>query len=301
MVELYEASLSSLGLEAKYVYAQEIKHIKTETPLEKRQRLAAFVRGLQILKFLRPHRGFLLAAMYLWFRHLDDVIDGDRTYNGSIADFLQEKYRLVQAFDQVGCRRLVECDEVDCLLIYSHRAGLEYGFNLAPYISDIFSTIVFDYERAQQPQPLAQEKIDWYFSTLDNATVEAVLLIIGETGLTLSDLAGLNQAVRCHYNIRDLQEDIVRNIVNISQEDLRTFEIDLEKCRKAGSLSEMLRHYPLMQWRNRQIMIMQEGLKHYRQAIAGKRYKWITRLILYAAFIKPRLKFLQQELSYIPL
>lgn len=300
MVELYEVSLSSLRLAAKEYSAVEISHIKHHTPLEKRQRLTAFVWGLQLLNVLQPRRGFLLSSLYLWFRHLDDMIDGDRHCQAELVDFLQAKYKLVEALNKSGQRNYVDCEEVDHLLVYSHRAGLEYGFNLAPYISEIFSTIVFDYERGQHPALLPQETIDWYFATLDNATVKAVLLIIGETNLTLCDLAGLNQAVRCHYNVRDLRDDISRNIVNISQEDITALEIDLNLCQQAQSLSELLSHYPLFEWRNQQIILMTEGLEQYAQAVIGKRPKWITRLILYAGFVRPREQFLSKELSLSP-
>jgi len=275
--------------------------IFTSTPRHKRLRLSLFLSGMWTLFFLIPLRALVLLAVYLWFRHVDDVadreLDNPLPGPGGLKKFIAAKRMVLQrlASNQIEMRDL---QGIDSLMSYSHLKCLMWGFDIIPSMHLILDSVSYDVERSGIEGAPSKMNIGEYFKKLDLPTALETLRIIGETSVGVLDLQGFMDATRIYFNLRDMLRDAAVGIFNISAEDLREYQIDLELIKRMGSLEDLMRVKGFRDWFRSQLEEMQGHLEGGKRILKARRAMPVTRLMLRVGFALPCQKFAKKWAKY---
>ncbi len=198
-------------------------------------------------------RARALKSSYFWLRHVDDIADKDKPLPYGYSSrriFLLEKRELAKAIMEGTTD--VSGDREDILLMDFASATRKLGIDLSQETLAILDTIIFDEERTRTGRVPTRAELDNYFDKLDFACVEGGLRLAGEN-YDRQGVADITLAVRTMFNLRDLTKDLKVGIINIPSEDIESYGIDLDICRNASSLSELLRYDAIRRWYQDQV------------------------------------------------
>lgn len=226
-------------------------------------------------------RARALKSSYFWLRHADDIADGDkplpRGYS-SKEDFLLEKKGLARKI-LTGSATDIFGDKEDVLLLDFAFATRRLNIDLSEETLAILDTIIFDEERSRTGRLPKQAELDDYFDKLDFACVEGGLKLAGEN-YNKEEVADITMAVRTMFNLRDITKDMRAGIINISSEDIESYGIDLDRCKNATTLSDLLNYDPIRRWYTDQMLACSDYLERSEKSLAGIRMKPETRFAL---------------------
>lgn len=186
----------------------------------------AFLRFLRMYKIasLSLKRGRLLEAYYLFMRSIDDIVDGDvplpESYE-STSRYLQEKIRFTQSATEPR-------DPMEFVYLYVLRLSDQLGISLQEETNDILQSLLFDTRRRGQYQTFPKKELSDHYETLDiRGTIRAALKIFGERPAQYNLLDPLGRASRIYYDLQDYTSDLKVGIVNVAEEDVALFGIQL--------------------------------------------------------------------------
>ena len=237
---------------------------------------------------IQPERASLLRSSYFWFRHLDDIADGDRALPEgykSKQEFLQRKWELAgQMFSKQNGP--IYGDEEDLLLADYYSKALKLNIDLSKESFSILDTIILDEERARKRRVLTQEELDYSFNQLDFACIGGALKVAGET-CEAQDLKALNRAVRTWFNLRDFPKDFKRGIINISREGIFQYGIDLSRLEGLEVFEQVMTYAPMRRWYKDQVVTGRSFLQDGKAEVENLHLKGITRFALNFCFIRP--------------
>ena len=258
----------------------------------------AFLRSMEmviaIVSFLPEGRmrGNFLRAYYMLMRHLDDIADGDRPLpegNQSATALLDELMEFSAAWqrgEQPAPRTFLQG-----LLAYCLRFAGNFDEDFTSETRDILSSLKFDAERRGKDMFFSEHDLQEYFHRCDiSGTVRGCLKICNEKPKLEPAFEPLGNAVRIHYNLRDLTEDVRGRLINVSQEDAQRLGISLDALREQGDM-----HPGVCAWRNEQVALGLRLLEQHRTLVKTLNIQPITRLILWGGYERPARRFLSQQ------
>ncbi len=237
---------------------------------------------------INPERAGLLRSSYFWFRHIDDVADGDKPLPKGYKNrqqFLQSKWDLVgQMFSEVNGP--IYGDREDLLLADYYSLARKFNIDLSQESFSILDTIILDEERTRSRRVLTSEELTGYFDKLDFACVGGALKVVGET-CEREDLSTLTYAVRTWFNLRDFPKDFDSGIINISREDIDQYGIDLSRINGAETFEQVMTYAPLRRWYEYQIVKGRDLLQAGKAEADSLPLKAVSRFVLSYCFIRP--------------
>lgn len=234
-----------------------------------------------------PKGATIIKSAYLWFRHVDDVADGDKPLPArylSKEDFLQSKYQILNNLIYPDGTDLYG-EREDLLALDYFQKARRMGITLGAESLAILETIMFDEERARLRRVPTRNELNDYFEKLDFACIGGALKTAQEPHGAKA-LNSLSWAVRTMFNLRDLPKDLRDGIINIPQEDLDEYGIDLTLC-TGQTLEELLRQENLARWYREQLRAGKDYLVHGREEVKSLKLKLKTRAACKFLFINP--------------
>lgn len=184
----------------------------------KEDKYKKFFRAIEAFKILslNPIKGDFLKNYYAYHHHIDDVIDKDaplpNIYSSSI-EFIEDRIDFAKTFKNPKL-------PIDHLLLYCYELANKIGLDYHEETIDILNSMHFDAKRQGQDILFTKEELTYHFHLLDiRGTVKGTLKLFGEDPKKYNILEPIGTASRLYYNIRDLAEDLLANLINIPAED----------------------------------------------------------------------------------
>ncbi|MBI2020404.1 hypothetical protein HYS94_03195 [Candidatus Daviesbacteria bacterium] len=226
------------------------------------------------------------SANFYW-RFIDDIADKDRPLSPwykSREEFLQHKKGTIhQLFSQP--ESTIYGDKEDILLADYYSTSRKLGVDLSQESFDILDSIIFDEERARERRILTQQELDEYFGQLDPACIRGALKVAGET-CDHRNFDPLSLAVRTMFNLRDFPKDFRDGLINMSEEDIKRYGVELEALR-VDRVEQFAGYHPMRRWYQDQITAGQYYLDVSRKILSRLELKKITRFVTRAFFERP--------------
>ena len=201
------------------------------------------VRDLRAAKVFR--------AAYFFCRHIDDVLDWDRTVTSDPEEYV---YTLLHAME-TGQRG----PPILALYTFAIRSLKEMASekdNPEFYFTQVIrDAMLFDYERAKNKKVLTREELERYYDATFIPVMNIALLIAGSRQ-RIEDIPEMITTQGHIYSVRDLKRDLGQGIVNIPQEELARAGL------KSGAFSyESITRNPfLLSWMDNEIRTYQKEL-----------------------------------------
>ena len=181
-------------------------------------------------------RGRCFSSFYLYARRLDDYVDGDVLVNDRVTELDKNKIIVLELlkkkldFIQNYQTRMPE-DILDEMILIALKDSEVIGFPLDKEIEGLFDSFEFDLLRRGNLAKgeliiSSEEDIRQYF--YDDFATSCYLPwveILGGNRETFTKVKDLCYANRIYFNLQDLLSDIAQGLVNISEEDIKKFNI----------------------------------------------------------------------------
>ncbi|MFH0937389.1 MAG: hypothetical protein V1808_03780 [Candidatus Daviesbacteria bacterium] len=175
------------------------------------------VAGMYLLSIYGWEMAKVFRSGYYFFRHLDDVLDGDRNVSCDPLAYVQDLRVQVETgtFKQ-GLDISVLAKHFIDHLEKVEKPGDDLRFDCLRGID----ALIFDYERSRERRVLTAEQIeDYYFRAFD-PVVNISLMALSPT-LRSHDIPVMSYGEGRVYAARDLKDDWTRGILNIPREVLQ--------------------------------------------------------------------------------
>lgn len=158
----------------------------------------------------------LVRAAYLYFRHLDDVADGDAPCSVDRVEFLRAQQ---MRWRGRGGRA---AEEVDALLDHVLTQCERRGLPLAPvrvFASSILRGLEWDLQRRAKRSVPTRRELAHYYARVVLAPARLAHVMVGAQAdlRALRELSGLIGRVQ---SARDLEVDLAHGLINIPREDM---------------------------------------------------------------------------------
>ncbi|PIN73759.1 hypothetical protein COV20_06080 [Candidatus Woesearchaeota archaeon CG10_big_fil_rev_8_21_14_0_10_45_16] len=163
-----------------------------------------------------PHSAKVFRAAYFFCRHIDDVLDGDRSVTVNPEAYVRDILSAVENGHQGP--PIVE--------LYKFAIGpikemaTETDDPKSYFIRVIKDAMLFDFERAKERRVLTRDEIEQYYD--DTFTpVTNIALIIAGSQQRIRDVPEMVTTQGHIYTIRDLTRDLEQGIINVPSEELQ--------------------------------------------------------------------------------
>lgn len=197
------------------------------------------VAGLYALSTQGRELGEVTRTGYLFFRHIDDVVDGDRRISGDPQSYV------------LDLRRQVETDNFreDTKISVLARRSLEILDRVKKpddnprqdFLKGI-DGMLFDHRRSRLRRSLREEELEKYY----NAAIAPglnILLIGIESSLRSCNIPEFSTGLARIYSVRDFKDDWRRGIINIPREVLEE-----AKLTPQNNFEEVRKHPLIADW-----------------------------------------------------
>ncbi len=207
----------------------------------------------------KPLQAKIFRAAYLFCRHIDDVLDGDRKINHDPELYVQE---ILNAMNR---------EENGPEIIELYRFAVKHLMNMAKNGEDpkaLFFRVIkggmqFDHQRSRQKRVLTRDELEKYYQDTFAPVMDLALMISGSDQRS-SDLPESITTQGHIYTIRDLEQDLRSGIINIPLEELEKSEIDRNQAfgRRAAE-----RDPHLSDWIRKEVTVQQGDLKQWEKRL----------------------------------
>ncbi|TSC87507.1 MAG: hypothetical protein G01um10147_485 [Microgenomates group bacterium Gr01-1014_7] len=251
--------------------------------------------GMLAYGIREPARAALIRSAYAWFRDGDDKVDGDKLLPPGYKDkgeFLQIKRELIHKASKPDGQPVFG-ERTDILLIDYFVLARRLKIDLTEESLAVWDTIELDEERARNRRVLTQEELDGYFEKLDLACGEGALKVAGET-CDSHDSLSLSWPVRTMFNLRDFPRDFAQGIINVSQEDLVVYGIDLSRLEGRKTVEQVMGYAPMRRWYRDQTVTGITFLQEAKERLKVLHLRRPTRFALNRFFVGPTEKTLNK-------
>jgi hypothetical protein len=196
-------------------------------------------------------RGCLSRSVYFFFRHVDDVLDGDM-------DISEDPLQYVMNLSaQINSGNFTGNPEIGNLARYSLgvlERKARPGDNPRQKMIDVLGIMAFDHERARYRLTLSTKQLEDYYRCTFFPITD--LMLIGlESQFRAVDIPALSYSQGRVYSVKDLEADWEVGIINIPKEVLDSASLT------EHSLSEDVKRNPVvMSWFTGQLLESKKGL-----------------------------------------
>lgn len=295
--DLTASSSGRLRMAVSVAATKEALQMTSTKRWPRRLRLSGFLALILSYVLVSAKRAKALREYYLWFRHVDGMVDRDHSSSSNIdlLEYLGNKRGLIIRLANNSKYSQHPCEPVDSLMVSFFRVCRELNIDPARDCLRIIRAFCFDAVRFQENMVPSRDQLDEYFNYLDLSMVRLTLSIMGEDGLRDFELRDLALLTRIRYSLRDLATDLSRGIINISLEEVEAYDIDIARCLKGGSFKELMQDEGFRRWHGDKVKEMSRLLAMVQGSILNRFGKNETRRILELAFINPARKALGQS------
>lgn len=247
---------------------QEAVELVSRSPKYWAMVLSFYMKGL---KGALPAKVF--RAAYFFCRHIDDVLDGDRTdFDGAPVEYVEA---ILTAMEE---------DEGGPSIVELYRFSVKHLVDMAKDDEEpkqhfervIRDAMLFDHERGKERWILSREELEQYYRDTFEPVMDLALMIAG------SELRAANmpESVRTQghlYSIRDIDDDLSKGIINIPKEELEQSGLDLNE----PFTGDDVRNDPhLRSWILKEIQVYEKELKTWAQKLTDEPSRQVSSLLI---------------------
>lgn len=255
-----------------------------------------FIKSLSIFfrlyNYTNPEiRSKIFRLIYLYFREIDDIIDGDKILKTTNNNFYE--YKKIVTEYMYNRRAFLQneyesspLNELDGIMKSVLELTNELNLDLRNEFMKLLDCMFFDLERKcdlknGQIYLSSRSDIDKYFFQYyyDSCIKIAIMLTIPEhASLERKNIKDLGYAQRIYFNLEDFFEDLSHGIINIPKQDIESFQISeqslitiaklpnriINLCKKRGFNNPEVSKFidePVMFWLEQQLNL---GIGHLR-------------------------------------
>ncbi len=209
-----------------------------------------------------PQPAQVFRAAYFFCRHIDDVLDGDRTVTSDPIDYVHDILHSMKNRDQ-GSQQGPQIVQLYRFAI-SHIKEMahEHDDPESYFTRVIRNAMLFDYERAKERKVLTREAIEQYYDNTFTPVMNIALIISGSYQRS-EDIPEMMTTQGHIYTIRDMKRDLEQGIINVPQEELERAGLNNNSL----SYDLMRRNAVLSYWMNSEVGKYKEELRVAREKI----------------------------------
>lgn len=247
-----------------------------------------FLKYLKLFRLIAqtPERADFLESYYTLMRYLDDIVDNDAPLPEGYSDteaYLMDKIRFAG-------NPSIPADESDAMMIHCFQLGSTFGESFEEETADILGSLLFDTRRMGQARFFSSDDLMAHYHQLDiRGTVKATTKLFNENAGDFLLLEPLGMASRFFYDIRDVHDDLSKNLVNISLEDANAFGISASNMNEPDNPG-------IQRWCRAQALRGLQLLDLHRQQIPKGSFRLSTRLTFLFVYERPARGFFNKTL-----
>lgn len=199
----------------------------------------SLVAGLYVLSCKEKELGKVARSSYFFFRHMDDLLDGDMRSSGNPLSYAMSVRQQIEERSFTGNPSIVDLAEYSIRTL--EKRGREGDDPRQDFLTSV-GTIIFDYERSKERKVLSEEELqNYYWNTF--SPVVNILLIGLKSKFRAGDIPALSMSQGRLYSIRDLDTDWMRGTINIPKEILENTGLSAD-----STLQELKQNQSLQTW-----------------------------------------------------
>jgi len=239
-------------------------------------------RSIEVYKKIDYKKADLLENYYYLMRFIDDVADGQAQLPASF--FSEEEY--VDTKINFSKTLSNPKDFADYMMMRSFQSAYDLGIDISLETSNILESMLFDSKRKGKFMIFDEQQLDLHYDMLDiKGCISGALKIMGEDSKLTKDILPLGKASRIYYDTRDIREDISQGFVNISKEDLSSFNVNIDDILR-NDIKRLMMH--------RATVGVAKLLEYHRP----KDMKFLTKLTLIFGYEHPSKKYFNNVLKH---
>lgn len=214
--------------------------------------------GKVYLESLRdPHSAKVFRAAYFFCRHIDDVLDGDRTVTSDPENYV---YDILDAMKK-GSQGPPIVDLYRFAIGPIKKMAHETDDPESYFVRVVEDAMLFDFKRAKERRVLTREQLERYYD--DTFTpVTNIALIIAGSSLRTGYMPEIVTTQGHIFTVRDLKKDLEQGIINIPLEELERAEMNADSV----NYGNVRRNSTLVSWLDNEIRTYRGEL----QSLRGK-------------------------------
>jgi len=195
---------------------------------------ATFLLDYAVSKHIREY----LNLCYAYLRWVDDIVDNPEITLSEKKSFINRQISLIESYKNNFKREPVVIEEY--FLKYFIRFSIENSLDIL--IDSVFymvNTISWDVERLERDGLFTQGQLNNYIDIQSESFYKILYYFSSKNDPSKNshDNLGISNACTRLYMIRDLEEDIDAGFINISREDIASYNIDLKNLKQDKNLS----------------------------------------------------------------
>ncbi len=238
-----------------------------------------FIKDAPQTNDLKP-RTLFLNNYYALMRHWDDIADGDQAVPEGFPNGKEGRIAFIEhAFKIVDGKADPNLDKEACELAdFCFRLGDSFGEDFRPQAKELLENLLYDAKRfGTNEVAVSKEELDENFEKEISGCAKATRKIFGEPEYADQIIRPLARAVQTYYTLRDFFEDVRMGIINISVNEMKEKNLNLEDLKDPNNLQ-------LQKWFLEQAQEALALMEEYDKDITVYNLKRITRGALKFAF-----------------
>ncbi|HVF69424.1 MAG TPA: squalene/phytoene synthase family protein [Xanthomonadales bacterium] len=170
--------------------------------------------GLYALSTQGREMGRAARSGYLFLRHIDDAVDGDRPISGDPQSYVLDLRRQVETGDFRKDIRVSALAKRSLEILDRVKKSTD---NPRQDFLDGIDGILFDHRRSKIRRSLSEKELEKYYEDAIGPGLN-ILLVGTESSLRSSDIPEFSTGLARIYSVRDFKDDWERGIINIPRE-----------------------------------------------------------------------------------
>ncbi len=163
---------------------------------------------------INPTQAKICRSAYFFFRHIDDVLDGDRKISTDPKDYVHSILEEINGNNHGP--KIIELYNYFMERIEDYKRD---GDNPEEDSRKIIEIMLFDYQRSKEKTVYSRRELEEYFKRV-YVPVMNISLMIARSQLRGKNIPEMVSIIGHLYSIRDMEIDLPRGIINIPIEEL---------------------------------------------------------------------------------
>lgn len=185
------------------------------------KKYAGLVAGFYLLSLKDCEVGKAIRTSYLFFRHIDDLLDEPKERTDGQLDYVLDLRHQVESGSFNGNPKIAELAKYSLEVLEKKARPTD---NPRQDFVDVIDAMVFDYKRSKERRMLSKEELANYYHDTFFPIVNLTLIGLGSR-FRATDIPTLSYCYGRVYTARDLEEDWQRGVINVPAEILKEAEL----------------------------------------------------------------------------
>ena len=178
----------------------------------------------------------------LWFvylRWVDDIIDDSKLSIKEKREFVEYQRNLITSLYQTNNIKPTVIQEA-CLIHFGNYAISSGNIKLLDEVKDMINALGMDVNRLERSGVFRKNELDCYIELLSKSFINVLYNFLCADNEQLRELFLKAEFTTFALMLRDLEEDLDAGIINISEEDIANYNLDIKNLKNDENISNWL-------------------------------------------------------------